>query len=181
MSSLNESSESIFVEELGDENDEPARAEGWIKVFEEGVIKYSRRGSYNFLNSLRWQLKFCVLDYKTSKLHHFNNELDAGIVQENASGVVLRLNPSRMEYYSRWNHSSMSHLGPNFLKTESSTLPRKLSNRDQLIYSSLSLSLHFLAPPLSSNLPKSISLLSIPIVVATSSPAAQLLFFLLTS
>ncbi|XP_022085340.1 ras GTPase-activating protein nGAP-like isoform X3 [Acanthaster planci] len=45
---------------------------------------------------------------------------------------MVRLNPSRVDYYSRWNHVSMSHLGPNFLKTESSTLPRKLPNYDRL-------------------------------------------------
>ncbi|XP_033643372.1 uncharacterized protein LOC117303314 [Asterias rubens] len=127
MNPLSGSRDSVFR----DDGQPPARVEGWIKVVERGV-KFSHRGNSNHYSSLRWRLQYCVLDFKSRKLHHFSNELEARSVQTSGSHV-LKMSRFNTEYYSmKWNHSYCAPrhgLATPKAKNKadlSSTLPRKL-------------------------------------------------------
>ncbi|XP_041482099.1 uncharacterized protein LOC121429207 [Lytechinus variegatus] len=83
----------------------PARVEGWLEVFEEHGLEFTKPGCFDALHLIRWKIQYIVLQYKQKRLYHCNDKQSAVEIQHRAPGPTVRLDKELWNLYQPWSGS----------------------------------------------------------------------------
>ncbi|XP_072176772.1 uncharacterized protein [Diadema setosum] len=83
----------------------PARVEGWLEVFEEHGLEFTKPACFDALHLIRWKIQYIVLQYKQKRLYHCDNKQSAVEIQHRAPGPTVRLDKEQWNLYQPWSGS----------------------------------------------------------------------------